>query len=221
MSRPVMPRYNTVLFDLDGTLIDSIRLILDSYHHTFEVHGLPARTDEELVMGVGTPLRITLAKYTDDPGKTDALVETYRAYNLAHHDTRVSAFPGVVDCVRELRAAGVRLAIVTSKARHATQKGLALAGLAEAFPVLVCADDVTRAKPHREPVDRALALLGAASGEALFVGDSLHDMHAGRGAEVATGAALWGPFSREHLATAEPDHFLESPEKILELVLGH
>ena len=214
-----MPRYQTVLFDLDGTLIDSIRLILDSYHHTFAVHGLPARTDEELVRGSARRCA-RRSRITDDVQITDRLVETYRAYNLEHHDARVAAFPGVVHCVRALAAAGVGLAIVTSKSRHATKKGLAVAGLEDAFSVFVCADDVTRAKPHREPVDRALALLGKGAAEALFIGDSLHDMHAGKSAEVATGAALWGPFSREVLAVAEPSHYLEFPRRSSRSVLG-
>jgi pyrophosphatase PpaX len=215
-----MARKTTVLFDLDGTLIDSIRLILDSYHHTFAVHGLPARPDDELLRGVGTPLRTQLAGYTNDPGEVTALVETYRAYNLAHHDDRVRAYPGAVSCVEGLARSGVRLGIVTSKNRHSTDKGLHIAGLSAFFQVVVSSDDVQRPKPHREPVDVALSRLGARAEEAIFVGDSLHDMHAGRSAEVATGAALWGPFSRAELSSSEPDHWLDSFEDLLSLVLG-
>jgi pyrophosphatase PpaX len=215
-----MPRYTTVLFDLDGTLIDSIELILESYHHTFAVYGLPPRPDDELVRGIGIPLRSLLAGYSKDPGLVDAMVETYRAWNLDHHDRRVSVYPGAAECVRALGRAGVRLGLVTSKGRHSALRGLALAALTELFPVLVCAEDVTRPKPHREPVDRALSLLGASAEDALFVGDSLHDMHAGRHAEVATGAALWGPFSREDLRASEPRHWLEKPADVLALVLG-
>lgn len=215
-----MRRYTTVLFDLDGTLIDSIRLILDSYHHTFAVHGLPPCADDALLRGVGTPLKTQLAGYTDDPEVVLAMVETYRAYNLAHHDACVRPYPGAVACVRALAEAGVKIAIVTSKNRHSTQRGLEVSGLSAAFEVLVCADDVTNPKPHKEPVDLALARLGSRPGEALFVGDSLHDMHAGRSAGVATGAALWGPLTRKDLAPSEPSHWLSKPEDLLPLVLG-
>jgi len=215
-----MRRYTTVLFDLDGTLIDSIRLILDSYHHTFAVHGLPACADDMLLRGVGTPLRTQLSGYSDDPAAVLAMIETYRAYNLAHHDTCVRPYPGAVACVRALVERGVKVAIVTSKNRHSTERGLEVSGLTGVFPVLVCADDVTNPKPHKEPVDLALARLGALHGEAIFVGDSLHDMHAGRSAGVATGAALWGPLSREDLAPSEPSHWLDKPEDLLPLVLG-
>jgi pyrophosphatase PpaX len=88
------------------------------------------------------------------------------------------------------------------------------------FDLLVCADDVERPKPHPEPVHRALRELDAEGGRTLFVGDSVHDMESGRAAGVATGAVLWGPFSREDLAGSSPDHWLEGPEELRELVLG-
>lgn len=215
-----MPRYPTVLFDLDGTLIDSVSLIVDSYHHTFAAHGLPPQDDGVFVRSMGTPLRVLLRRFADTPEAVDALIATYRAYNLAHHDARVRPYPGVVATVRALREAGVRLGVVTSKNRHGTLRGLSVAGLEEGFEVLVCADDVTNPKPHREPVDRAVALLGGEASSTLFVGDSVHDMAAGRFAAVATGAALWGPFSRGDLAEEAPDHWIPAPEAIVPLVLG-
>jgi pyrophosphatase PpaX len=148
------------------------------------------------------------------------MIDTYRAYNLAHHDARVRPYPGAVACVRALAEAGVKIAIVTSKNRHSTERGLEVAGLSGSFSVLVCADDVTNPKPHKEPVELALARLLSRPAEAIFVGDSLHDMHAGRSAGVATGAALWGPLSRADLAPSEPSYWLEKPEDLLPLVLG-
>lgn len=215
-----MPRYSTVLFDLDGTLLDSTRLILDSFHHTFAVHGLPAQPDEAFLAGVGTPLRIEFAKYHEHPEKIEAMIATYREYNFHHHDRMVSAFPGAIACVRALAEAKVRLGIVTSKGRHGTKIGLESLTLTNIFEVVVCAEDVTRHKPDPEPVRHALTQLGANAAETLFVGDSLHDMRAGRGAAVATGAALWGPSTRKTLALTEPTHFFERFDEITALVLG-
>ena len=215
-----MPRFSAVLFDLDGTLIDSIGLIVDSFHHTLAAHGLPRQPDETWLHTIGTPLRAAFAPFAADEAALDGMVAVYRGHNVANHDARVRAFPGVVDCVRALRGAGVALAVVTSKNRAGTLRGLRVAGLEADFQALVSLDDVTHAKPHREPCDRALSLLGVRPEEALFVGDSVHDMHAGRAAGVATGAALWGPFDREHLAPSAPSHWLESPAAVLELVLG-
>jgi pyrophosphatase PpaX len=214
-----VPRYTTVLFDLDGTLIDSIRLILDSFHHTFAHFGLPAQTDEFWLATVGTPLVTVFAPWAKDGLTLEAIVAVYRDYNITHHDARVRAYPGVPAMVRALAARGIKLGVVTSKNRTGTQRGLRAAGLDDAIEIRVCADDVTRHKPHREPVDRAVALLGADPRETLFVGDSVHDMDAGRAAEVGTGAALWGPFERHHLARSEPHHWLDAPEDVLRLAL--
>jgi pyrophosphatase PpaX len=86
--------------------------------------------------------------------------------------------------------------------------------------VLVCADEVTQPKPHREPVEKAMALLDAAPDSTLYVGDSIHDMVSGRAAGVRTAAALWGPFSRSHLEGAEPDYWLETPADLVGLIGG-
>ena len=94
-----MAAIQTVLFDLDGTLIDSIRLILDSYHHTLAVHGLPPRSDEEWLRGVGTPLHVQFAEWRHERDQLDAMIATYRAYNLAHHDRMVTVYPGVVPAI--------------------------------------------------------------------------------------------------------------------------
>ncbi|MEP6574638.1 MAG: HAD hydrolase-like protein, partial [Gemmatimonadota bacterium] len=94
-----MPSIETVLFDLDGTLIDSIRLILDSYHHTLATHGLPPRSEAEVLFGIGIPLRVQLAKYAESENEVDALIATYRTFNLANHDRMVRAYPGVVEMV--------------------------------------------------------------------------------------------------------------------------
>lgn len=208
---------DTILFDLDGTLIDSVRLILDSYHHTLAAHGLPPRTDEEWLRGVGTPLTAQFAECCDDQELLAALIATYREYNMAHHDRMVTVYPGVVAAVRRIRAAGRRTGLVTSKSRGGALRGLALAGLAEMMDVLVCADEVTNPKPHPEPVEKAVALLGADRGATLYVGDSIHDMLSGRAAGVRTAAALWGPFGRAHLEGATPDYWLETPEDLVVL----
>jgi pyrophosphatase PpaX len=213
-----MPPITTLLFDLDGTLIDSIRLIIDSYHHTLKTHGLPPRTDDEWLHGIGTPLRVVFGDLASHPEQIEQLVQTYRDYNLAHHDTQVIPYVGAPELIRRVQAEGYRTALVTSKNRPGAIRGLQLAGIADCFQVLVCADDVTHPKPHPEPVLRALEHLAASPSEALFVGDSVHDMRCGRQAGVRTAAVLWGPFGRSHLEASEPDYWLDTPEDLLRLL---
>jgi pyrophosphatase PpaX len=208
----------TVLFDLDGTLIDSVRLILDSYHHTLAAHGLPARSDEDWLRGVGTPLNVQFAEWGHDPATLNAMIATYREYNLANHDRMVTVYPGVVAAIEAIRAAGIRTGLVTSKNRQGALRGLTLVKLEQTMDVLVCADEVTYPKPHPEPVEKAIALLGANPETTVYVGDSIHDMHSGRAAGVRTAAALWGPFSRSHLEDAIPDYWLETPADLVALI---
>ena len=213
-----MAPLRTFLFDLDGTLIDSVRLILDSYHHTLAAHQLPPRSDEEWLRGVGTPLRAQFADWNDDPDRLEALIATYREYNLAHHDRMVTIYPGVLEAMREVKEGGARTGLVTSKNQQGALRGLRLVGLHEFIDIMVCADDVENPKPHPEPVERALRLLGAEPDGTVYIGDSIHDMRSGRAAGVRTAAVLWGPFGREHLAHAEPDYWLERPEEIPHLL---
>jgi pyrophosphatase PpaX len=213
-----MPKLDTILFDLDGTLIDSVRLILDSYHHALDRHGLPPRTDEHWLRGVGTPLAVQFAEWRDDPATLEALIVAYREYNLKHHDRMVTVYPGIVQTVGALKAAGLATGLVTSKNRQGALRGLSLARLEQLMDVLVCADEVDNPKPHPEPVEKAVALLGADPKRTVYVGDSIHDMVSGRAAGVRTAAALWGPFGRQHLEGAEPDYWLEQPGELLELV---
>jgi pyrophosphatase PpaX len=213
-----MSHLTTLLFDLDGTLIDSIRLILDSYHHTLQVHGLPPRTDEEWLQGVGIPLRVVFAELAQHPGHLEQLIATYRDYNLAHHDTQVLPYVGAPELIRQVKSAGFRTGLVTSKNRPGAIRGLTLAGIVDHFDVLVCADDVTHPKPHPEPVLMALKTLDVLPGEALFVGDSVHDMASGRSAGVSTAAVLWGPFGRTHLESTRPDYWLETPQDLMTLL---
>lgn len=208
-----------VLFDLDGTLIDSIDLIVDSYLHVFATHGLPPLSREEIVEGIGTPLWVVLGEFTSDRATIDTWIATYRAYNLAHHDDRVRAFPGTVEMVRAVHAAGRPLGLVTSKNNAGARRGLDLIGLGSLFGAVVGADDVTHPKPHPEPIHRALALLAGEPGEAVYIGDSHHDLAAGNAAGARTIGVTWGPLSRERLLAESPHAVCDTPAEVL-AVLG-
>ncbi|MGH7534234.1 MAG: HAD-IA family hydrolase, partial [Gemmatimonadales bacterium] len=118
-----------------------------------------------------------------------------------------------------IKAAGLATGLVTSKNRLGALRGLTLVGLEAMMDVLVCADEVSNAKPHPEPVEKAVRLLGADPVTTVYVGDSVHDMHSGRAAGVCTAAVLWGPFGRSHLEDASPDYWLETPEDLVRLAV--
>lgn len=208
----------TFLFDLDGTLLDSVELILKSYKYMLSQYRGFEGTDEMWLRGLGTPLTSQLKQFTQDPAEVAAMIETYREYNHAHHDTMAKPYDGVVDEVRRIDAAGKTIGIVTSKYRRGTMMGLRLLGIEDCVDFVVPADEVKNPKPHPEPVLRALELAQVGADEAVFIGDSRHDMESGRAAGVKIAAVLWGPFDRAHLEDLEPDYWLERPADLRLLV---
>ena len=210
----------TAVFDLDGTLIDSLGLILASYRHTMQTHLGRRLPDEMWIAGVGTPLSVQMRSFAPADDEAEKMVETYQTHNLANHDRLVRPYAGVRDSLATLRDRGVTLAIATSKRTTATGMGLRACGLPEDwFAAIVTADDVTRPKPDREPVIRALELSGERDpSRAVYVGDSIHDMKSGRAAGVKTAAVLWGPNTRETLQDTKPDLWLTVPADITTLL---
>lgn len=207
----MLPPLTTYLFDLDGTLIDTIDLILTSYRHTLQVHRGETPSDDIWLEGLGTPLWVQFRRFTDDPAEIDAMVATYRDFNHANHDAMIRLYPGALEAVQAIKGRGTRLGVVTSKLRRGTLLGLRAGGFEGLFDAIVAADDVTKHKPDPAPVLHALELLDATPETAVFIGDSPHDMVSGRGAGVRTAAALWGPFSRALLERCEPDYWLAAP----------
>lgn len=217
MTRPAL------LFDLDGTLIDSIGLLLECMQFAFTGRER-APTVAEWVAGIGTPLRTQLAAWCSDEHDVEAMVGRYRDYQDLHLERLTTPFPMVVETLQWARAEGYSTAIVTSKGKGMTKRSLDHVGLGSSFDAIVTFEETSRHKPLPDPVWLALERLGASANHALFVGDSPHDMHAGRAAGVKTAAALWGPFSREELAEAHPTwwmtRFDELPAIVQELATG-
>jgi pyrophosphatase PpaX len=195
----------SVLFDLDGTLVDSIELILNSARHAFVGFAGRAPSDEEWRAGIGRPLLTMFREFAPDEPEVERLVARYREYQMANHDRLLRAYEGIVPLIGELAAAGHPMALVTSKTDWLAKRALKHVGLDDAIPTIVGCDSCTRHKPHPEPVERALALLGSTAAEALFVGDSPHDIESGRAAGVHTIGVTWGAFTREEMERSGAD----------------
>lgn len=213
-------RFPTLLFDFDGTLVDSIELILESYRHTLRVHRGTIPDDSVWLEGLGTPLRVQFRTFTEDPAEIEAMIATYREWNYAHHDAMVRPYPGAVQTVRALKEKGARLAIVSSKHRRGILRGMEVCGFGGLFDCLVTSDSIEASKPDPAPVLAALAELKAEPAQALVVGDSPHDIAAGRDAGTKTAACLWGPFDKERLARENPDYWLASFSELEKLATG-
>ena len=213
-------RIRAVLYDFDGTLADSTALIMRCYRHTMSTHLGHVPPDEDWLSGFGMTLETQLRRYARDEAEVEQMLGTWRTYQDGIHDDMLRPFPGAAETVAELDRRGYRLAIVTSKHRRSAMRGMELCGIVSHFDVIITPEDVSQPKPHPEPVLLALDKLGIAPGEALFVGDSPHDVASGKAAGTMTAGVLWGPFPREALEKARPDALLDAQRDVLRLLGG-
>ena len=210
-------RYSTVLFDLDGTLVDSGAMILASFRHATRTVLEREIPDEDMAALVGG-MNIHDQMRTLDAERVEDLVRVYREHNEPLH-ADFQAFPGVEDLLAELSSQGRKLGVVTSKRRRTVDLAFAVLPIERFFDVVVTSGDTERHKPHPDPVLLALEQLGADAGDAAFVGDSPFDVRAGKAAGVFTVAVSWGGLhNEERLVEAGADVVVHSPEDLLDVL---
>lgn len=209
-----------LLADLDGTIADSHGLIWDCLVETCRAE-LNHDPDQSLLLErTGLPLSQILAAILESCGKADAptlpLVEAYRV-RLRTMDGQVAPFPGAEEALVTLRDQGVRLAVVTSKLRATAERHLATMGLTYLFEAVIGADDCANLKPHPEPFQCGLAVLGLEPEDVVGVGDTTHDIASARGAGLLAAGAAWGAQNPAQLLAAQPDFLLTAPSRLAEL----
>jgi pyrophosphatase PpaX len=202
----------TWLFDLDGTLIDSQELILDSFRYATRTVLGAQPDDDELRRGIGQPLIAQMRSIA--PARADELFDVYVAHNRERTADLLRSYPGVPEMLDRLSAVGRRLGVVTSKMRPSQELAFRTLDIKQAFEVIVTVEDTPLHKPHPEPILHALELMGADAADTVYVGDSPFDMRAARAAGVLSAAATWGIFTREELEAEEPDVFYASPDEV-------
>ncbi|HHB1651168.1 pyrophosphatase PpaX [Bacillus sp. TE8-1] len=209
-------RINTVLFDLDGTLINTNELIISSFLHTLNTYYPNQYKREDVLPFIGPSLHDTFSKI--DENKVEEMITSYRKFNHDHHDELVEEYETVYETVRELKKQGYKVGIVTTKARQTVEMGLQLSKLDEFFDVVVTIDDVEHVKPHPEPLQKALELLDAKPEEALMVGDNHHDIVGGQNAGAKTAAVSWTLKGRAYLEAYKPDFMLDKMSDLLPIL---
>lgn len=207
---------DTLLFDLDGTLIDTNDLIISSFVHTLNQYFPNKYTREDVLEFIGPPLIDTMQSLL--PEKVDEMIAVYRKFNHEMHDELVKEFDGVYDTIKTLSEKGFKLGIVTTKIRQTVEMGLKLTRLEPFFEAVVTLDDVTNAKPDPEPVEKALQLLGSTPERAIMIGDNHHDILAGKNAGAKTAGVAWSMKGKEYLQSYSPDYMLEHISDILDIV---
>lgn len=214
-----------ILFDLDGTLIDTTDLILQCFEHSWRSVCGRTHAPEALLRTFGIPLREAMQQlleaFDPDQSHSDEVVErllvSYREFNSANHDRLAGGFDGVGAVLHELRSRGYLIGVVSSKTRELGNRGLKLCLLDRCVDVTVFLEDTSRHKPAPDPILKALDLLKAPAALSAYVGDSPHDLVAGRSAGVQTIAAMWGPGRREDIEREKPDFFAHSTGELLHI----
>lgn len=200
------PPIRAVLFDVDGTLLDTREFILRAFEHALGEHRIVAPPRKVLSRLVGRELP---AIYQDLGGDhlRDRLVEAHRAFQAANLGL-VQPFAGAAGVLEQLRAEGYRLAAVTSRSRRTSERSLEVAGLARHLEVVISAEDAEQLKPHPAPLLLALERLSHNGGGTVMVGDTAADIEAGQAIGAITVAAVYG-FHGQELLAAGPDHVIE------------
>jgi pyrophosphatase PpaX len=204
----------TVLLDVDGTLLDTREFILQAFEFTCARHGIDAPTREVLSSQVGLSLEEIYESLERE--HATLLIETHRAFQVENlHLAR--AFPGVAETLEALRGAGLALAAVTSRSRRTSVLTLELTGLAPWFDTVVSAEDAQPLKPDPAPLRFALERLGRHHSTAAMVGDTAHDVSAGKALGTHTVAVTYGfagASVRESLPDAVIESFVELPQAL-------
>ena len=208
------------LFDFDGTLVDTTDLIYQSMRHaTGEILGREISRDV-LMANVGQPLPRQMELLSAE--HAEALLDSYRLHNEANHDALIREFPGVEESLARLKAADVRVGVVTSKRRFSVDMALKkFPGLGDVVDQWVTMEDTTEHKPRPEPLLKGLELLGNVPREqAAYVGDSPFDVTAAKAAGVESVAVSWGAFFEDALRAAEPDHLVPDLDAAVDVLLS-
>ncbi len=205
------PRWPVVLFDLDGTLVDTINLIVTSYQHAFRTVIGREWDEAEIKSWIGTSL-IGAMHRAVGPELGDELFRVYTEFNEANTEKLIKGYDGVPALVADLKAAGVRMGIATSKRREPAEWALRLCGLD--VPVLVAHEDVAEHKPNPAALGAALVVLDATVDDAVYVGDAAVDIQASRNAGWPVIAVTWGAGVRQELESAKPDYLCDSVDDL-------
>jgi len=216
-----MAKINTILFDFDGTVMDTNAVILASWQHFFMALEGKERPPAEIIKTFGEPLDVTLKKLY--PGRDiDELVPIYRNYHLDNYEKMIELFPGIRELLITLKAKNYKTGLVTSRLRRSTMMGLDKFGIKDCFDAIITCEDTDKHKPDPEPVLAALAKLGSKPGESLMLGDTEFDILCAMSAGVKVVLAGWSiaVTGEENKSGAVPDFVINRAEELLEILSG-
>ncbi len=204
-----------VLFDVDGTLLDTTEFIMGAFEHTLKTHGVPAVARHEIAKLVGGPiLKIYKTLVPDKP--PEELFETHASHQMEHLHT-IKVYPQVLETLKKLKKHTLKIGAITNRTGRNARKSLEITGLMPFIDYLLTKDDVQNHKPHPEPILKALAHFKIKPSEAIMIGDATPDIEAGKNANVKTIGVTYG-FGKDIIKDAKPDYLVDSFEEILPII---
>jgi pyrophosphatase PpaX len=225
-----MSKYDTVLFDFDGTIVDSTPAVLGAWQHTYDVLK-PGQYDEAACLSTfGEQLDASLHKFFPET-PVDEVVSIYRDWQITRLPDLVKAFPGVFDALSRIHGAGYKLGLVTSRHKETADVLFDLFNVREYFDTIILCEDTERHKPDPEPIDKALWLLGSETEKSLYVGDAVFDLLTSHNAGVDYALVMWTKtyeVVRDENGTPvravsgvtddQPEYFIETPDEIIDVL---
>ena len=205
-----------ILFDLDGTLLDTNELIIQSFQHTYQTHLNRQVDKEEIIKSFGEILKITLDREFGE--YSDEAIKTYRSFQVGNFEKLIAIHEGVRDGIIELHRQGYKLGVVTSRLNDSAIRGINHFGLMDYFGSIIGSDDTDKHKPDPTPAFMALKEMGGKPEETLIVGDSPFDILCGKNAGIKSVAVGWSALPMEIILEYEPDYVVHSMEELLELI---
>lgn len=214
-----MSGINTVLFDFDGTVMDTVDVIVCSWQHTFKTLEGKERPVAEIVKTFGEPLEITMQKFFPNVD-TNKAIDIYRSYHRDNFGERIKLFPGIKELLASLKEKGFKTGLVTSRLTGTTMEGLEKYGIKDYFDAIVTCDDCTKHKPDPQPINITLEKLASKPEESVMLGDTMFDIMCAKNAGVKSVLVGWAVAVPEEERTGEyaPDYILETAEGLFEIL---
>lgn len=206
---------DTLLFDLDGTVIDTFELIYRSFRQALRELLQVELPLESFRAVFGLPLREQVQEYTQDPALTDQLVNRYRALYMHYHDDYMAAYPGALEALAEFHRRGYALGVVTSKNPDTTLRALEQYKLQGLMDVVLDVSSTSRHKPHPEPILEALRRLDKRPEQVAMVGDSRGDVQSALAAGVLAVGVTWGPIGAQQVRDYGAELLVSSFDELL------
>ncbi|MGM0241080.1 HAD family hydrolase [Enterococcus sp. AZ103] len=207
--------FKTILFDVDGTLIDTAYVMTHSLQKTLlEEMQLSVEIDD-LNYVLGIPGRAALEEFTADEAELEKLLKAWNK-NVLLYAEHVSVYPEIEEILKKLKAAGIKMGVVTSKTSNEMKTEFDIFNLNHYFDVFITASDTENHKPHPEPIQKAIDLLSVEKGETIYIGDSLYDMKSAKACGIKFAVANWGALDLAMFT--EADYFLKKPSDLLNLI---